>query len=100
VTVDARNCINYRGLTKAQSTCRNNKTRQIAKKFAWMLGNRKTSAAAVNDLILSLTRGNLYGVINPHTNLNFNFRTKGSPHVQKWETTLRGLIKGVRVLGC
>ena len=32
-----------------------------------MLGNRKTTAADVNDMISSLTRGNLYGVINPHT---------------------------------
>ena len=92
LSLDKRNSISYRGLTKTQSTNRNSKIKQIAKKFSWMLGNRKTTAADVNNLILSLTRGNLYGVINPHTNLNFDFRTKGSAHIQKWETALRGLI--------
>ena len=92
LSLDKRNSISYRGLTKTQSTNRNSKIKQIAKKFSWMLGNRKTTAADVNNLILSLTRGNQYGVINPHTNLNFDFRTKGSAHIQKWETALRGLI--------
>lgn len=93
ITTDKLNNINYKGLTKAQSTSRNSKIRNVAKKFSWMLGNRKTSAASVNNLILSLTRGNLYGVINPKTNLCLDYKTKGSGHSQKWETALRGLIK-------
>ena len=93
LATDKRNSLNYQGLTKAQSLNRNDKLRQIAKKFAWMLTNRKTTAAAVNNLILSITRGNLYGVINPQTNLSFDFKTKGSAHIQKWESALRGLIK-------
>ncbi|OMJ82401.1 hypothetical protein SteCoe_16874 [Stentor coeruleus] len=93
LSTDKRNSISYRGLTKTQSTNKNFKIKQIARKFSWMLGNRKTTATDVDNLILSLTRGNLYGIINPHTNLSFDFRTKGSTHVQKWEITLRRIIK-------
>jgi len=93
ITVDTRNNINYKGLTKVQSGCRNGKIRSVAKKFSWMLSNRKVTAGAVNDLILALTRGNLYGVINPTTDLKFDYKTKGAAHIQKWETALRALIK-------
>ena len=73
--VDRRNSINYRGLTKAQSGCRNVKLRTISKKFSWMLSNRKTTAGAINDLILALTRGNLYPSDEPQkSNLNKFFR--------------------------
>ena len=79
LATDKRNSLNYRGLTKAQSLNRNDKLRQIAKKFAWMLTNRKTTAAAVNNLILSITRGNLYRVINPQTNLLFDLKPREAP---------------------
>ena len=93
LSTDKRNGINYKGLTKAQSGSRCGKLRAIMKKFSWMLSNRKTSTATVNDLILALTRGNLYGVINPQTSLSFDYTTKGAAHIQKWESTLRCLIK-------
>ena len=58
-----------------------------------MLSSLNTTAGAINDLILALTRGNLCGVINPTTNLCFDYKTKGTSHVKKWETALRALIK-------
>ena len=92
IIVDRRNSINYRGLTKAQSGCRNSKLRAISKKFSWMLSNRKTTAGAVNDLILVLTRENFYGVINPTTDLSSDYKKKGAAHLEKWETASRVLI--------
>ena len=76
VSTDKNNRINLRSLTKAQSSIRYSKIRGVARKFAWMLANKKTNASTVNDLIISLTRGNLFGLINPHTNLTFDHRTK------------------------
>ena len=40
LTTDKRGLINYKGLTKAQSTNRNQQARQVAGKFARMLRNK------------------------------------------------------------
>ena len=47
----------------------------------------------INNLVTSVIRGNLYGVITPDTNIQFNHKVKGMSHIQKWESTLRSLIR-------
>ena len=88
-----QNYLNYRGLTKNQSLHRSTKFKLISNKFSWMLKNKSATVSDINNLILAITRGNLYGVITPFTNLTIDYRTKGSTHIQKWESQLRKIIK-------